>query len=76
MGYLDIVELLIEKNANISIKDNDGLNAYDHAISNGKMEVHTSQIGDLVQSNFLSNNDNTIDLDYPCALQNTPVLSL
>ena len=37
---------------------------------------HTSQIGDLVRSNFLSKNDNTIDLDYPCALQNTPVFSM
>ena len=37
---------------------------------------HTSQIGDLAQSIFLSKNDNTIDLDYPCALQNTLVFGL
>ena len=42
----------------------------------GVIGGHTSKIGDLARSIFLSKNDNTIDLDYPCALQNTLVFSM
>ena len=37
---------------------------------------HTSHNGDLARMNFRLKNDNTIDLDYPCALQNTLVFGL
>ena len=38
--------------------------------------AHTSHNGDLARMNFRLKNDNTIDLDYPCALQNTLVFGL
>ena len=38
--------------------------------------LHTSHNGDLARMNFRLKNDNTIDLDYPCALQNTLVFGL
>ena len=42
-----------------------------------KLQVcHTSHNGDLARMNFRLKNDNTIDLDYPCALQNTLVFGL
>ena len=37
---------------------------------------HTSHIGDLARINLPPKNNNTIDLDYPCALQNTLVFGL
>ena len=45
-GYLDMVQLLIEKNATNGIKDNYGTDAYDLAIANGHAEV----------ANYLANN--------------------
>ena len=41
-----------------------------------KLHPHTSHNGDLARMNFRLKNDNTIDLDYPCALQNTLVFGL
>ena len=40
------------------------------------LSTHTSHNGDLARMNFRLKNDNTIDLDYPCALQNTLVFGL
>ena len=45
-GYLDIVKLLVEKNATVGIKDYDGSDGYDIAIDGGHMEV----------ANYLANN--------------------
>ena len=45
-GYLDIVQLLIQKNATNGIKDNYGTDAYDLAVLNGHEEV----------ANYLTNN--------------------
>ena len=45
-GYLDIVQLFIEKNATNGIKDYYGTDAYDLAVANGHEEV----------ANYLENN--------------------
>ena len=45
-GFLDIVKLLIEKNATNGIKDIEGTVAYDLAVANGHEEV----------ANYLANN--------------------
>ena len=41
-----------------------------------KVWKSTKSLLGLARRNLAVKNDNTIDLDYPCALQNTPVFSI